>query len=300
MVLTAATRPSPAHAGAPVLRVAYAGSMGVVMDRAAGPDFAHSHHLTYQGIGRGSFGLAHLLAAHQMRADVFIAITPGPIRVLQKAGLVTRAVPVASTQMAIAYSPKSRFAAKFEAAAHGTKRWYTLVQDKGVHFGRTDPTTDPQGRNALLMLKLAGRYYHRPGLLHAIAGNTRNPHQIFSETSLLSRLQAGQIDATAGYLSAIRSRHLPAITLPDAINLGNPAMQKRWYDHVSVKLSDGTTARVQPLVFYAAVLRNARRPKLAHEFITYLRSNPGQRLFKSHGYSPPKGGALKEPGDTSR
>ena len=54
-------------ADAPILRVAYAGSMGVVMDSAAGPAFAKDHHATYQGIGQGSYALARLLAAHQLQ-----------------------------------------------------------------------------------------------------------------------------------------------------------------------------------------------------------------------------------------
>lgn len=295
LLLVAANLMRPAYAGTPVLRVAYAGSMGVIMDRALGPDFARKHHATYQGFGRGSYGLAHLLAARQMRADVFVAITSGPIRALQKAGLVAAAMPVASTQMAIAYSRKSRFADAFRAAARGGESWYRVLEQKGLRFGRTDPSVDPQGRNTLLMLKLAAHYYRRPGLLEAIAGTLQNPRQILSETSLLSRLEAGQIDATAGYLSAIRSRHLPAITLPDAINLGNPAMQKRWYDHVSILFANGRIARVQPLVFYAAVLKNARRPKLARAFITYLRSTAGQTLFARYDYGPPKGGILEIP-----
>lgn len=279
------------HAGE-TLRVAYAGSMGVVMDNHLGPAFARAHDATYQGIGQGSYGLARLLAAGQVRADVFVAITPGPIEVVRRAGLLDRAVPVASTQMVIAYSPKSRFAADLAAAARGEKPWYRVLQRDGLRFGRTDPATDPQGRNILFTLQLAGRYYHAGDLLAAIAGTPSNPHQIFTETSLLSRLEAGQLDAASGYLSAARSHHLPTIVLPDAINLSNPAMQAKWYDRASIALTDGKPLKVQPLVFYAAVLKNARHPQLARRFVAFLRSPAGQALFRDHGYSEPKGGAL--------
>ena len=64
---------------ASVLRVAYAGSMGVVMDHDLGPAVASARHASYQGVGQGSYALARLLAGKQLQADVFVAITPGPI-----------------------------------------------------------------------------------------------------------------------------------------------------------------------------------------------------------------------------
>ncbi|GGA14932.1 extracellular solute-binding protein [Dyella caseinilytica] len=279
-------------ADTPVLRVAYAGSMGVVMDNAAGPAFAKTHNATYQGTGQGSYALAHLLAAHQMQADVFVTITPGPMQVLKQAGMVTQAVPVASTQMVISYSPHSRFAADFAAAAQGKKNWYDVLSEPGLHLGRTDPAIDPQGANALLTLQLAADYYHRPDMLQKIAGDPQNTAQIFTEPSLMSRLEAGQIDAAISYLSAAQSHHLPTINLPDEINLGNPAMQAPWYDRASITLSNGKTLKVQPLVFYAAVLSNAQQPQLARDFVTFLQSPEGQTMFRDHGYSAPRGSAL--------
>jgi len=278
-----------AAADKPVIRVAYAGSMGVVMDNAAGPAFAKTHNATYQGTGQGSYALAHLLAAHQMQADVFVTITPGPMQVLKQAGMVTQAVPVASTQMVISYSPRSRFAADFAAAAQGRKNWYDVLSEPGLHLGRTDPAIDPQGANALLTLQLAAAYYHRPDLLRKIAGEAQSTAQIFTEPSLMSRLEAGQIDAAISYLSAAQSHHLPTIDLPDEINLGNPAMQAPWYERASITLNNGKTLKVQPLVFYAAVLGNSQQPQLARDFVAFLQSDAGQTLFREHGYSAPRG-----------
>ncbi len=278
--------------GTPALRVAYAGSMGVVMDQALGPAFTKTHHATWQGIGQGSYALARLLAARQMRADVFVGITPGPLHVLQKAGRIGHAVPIASTRMVVIYSPKSRFAADFAAAAKGAKPWYEVLREPGLRLGRTDPAIDPQGANALLTLQLAQRYYHRPGLLRAIAGPLQNPRQIFSESSLMSRLEAGQIDAAIGYRSAAYSHHLPTIALPAAIDLADPAWQTRSYAHARLTLADGKTLRAQPLVFYAAVLDDARHPALAKAFVHYLQSPPGQQQLRAHGYDAPHGGKL--------
>ncbi|MFC4761955.1 extracellular solute-binding protein [Dyella koreensis] len=279
-------------ADAPVLRVAYAGSMGVVMDQSLGPDFATSHHASYEGIGQGSFALARLLAAKQMQADVFVAITPSPMKVVQQAGLVEHAVPVASTRMVVIYSPGSRFAADFAAAARGEKNWYDVLRKPGLRLGRTDPAVDPQGANALLTLQLAARYYHQPELLQQVAGELQNPSQIFAEPSLMSRLEAGQIDAAIGYASAAHSHHLPTIDLPNEINLAQPAMQAAWYAKANLKLPDGKVLTAQPLVFYAAVLSNAKQPELGKDFISLLQSAEGQVMLRERGYDPPHGDAL--------
>jgi molybdate/tungstate transport system substrate-binding protein len=267
--------------------------MGVVMDRFIGPAFAKANSVEFQGIGQGSHALARQLEGRLLQADVFVPITPGPIDVLRQAGMIGPAVPVASTQMVVAYSPKSRFVADLEAAARGQKKWYEVLQTSGLRFGRTDPATDPQGQNIVFTMLLAENYYKQPGLADRILGAYLNPEQIFTEPSLLSRLEAGQIDASSGYLSATRSHHLPYIELPDEINLSNPAMEAAWYKNVqfSITLPGGkvATLNTQPLVFYATVLKDSKQPALAKKFVEFLQSPEGQKLLDDNGYSPPKG-----------
>ncbi len=275
------------------LRIAYAGSMGVVMNRFLGPAFARQQHIDYQGIGRGAYGLAHLLAARQIQADVFISISSGPIDILRRAGLAGEVVPVASTQMVISYSPKSAYVKALRQAAAGRLPWYEVLRKPGLRFGRTDPNVDPQGRNILFTLQLAERYYHRPHLLKEILGENLNPQQIFSEASLLSRLEAGQVDAASSYLSAAKSRHLPYIVLPREINLGTPGLWASWYRHaqLSLRLADGqrTVLHPQPLVFYACVLTNSLHPARARQFVRFLLSPAAQQVFRENGYGAPEG-----------
>lgn len=280
----------------PRLIIAYAGSMGVVMDRQIDPSFAQEHRITVDGIGQGAWALARLLASGRMRADVFISITPGPIRWLIAKGQTRQGIPVASTQMVIAYSPLSQFATQFKQVIKGKYPWFTVLGRKGFRLGRTDPATDPQGRNVIYTFQLASRYYHAPEMAQKILGPLRNPKQIFSESSLLSRLESGQIDATVSYLSAARSRQLPYITLPKEINLGNPSETRQWYSHAGFHLQtrNGHSMYVkpEPLVFYAAVMAHSHHPRLAQEFIHFLRSPQAQTLFQSLGYNPPQGKPL--------
>lgn len=274
------------------ITVAFAGSMGVAMDKGIGPAFEAKTGTEYQGIGQAALGLAHLLAAKSLVADVFISVSPAPIEVVEAAKLTAKAVPVASTEIVLAYSPKSRFAAALEDQGD---QWTDILADPKLRFGRTDPNTDPQGQYVLYTLQLAALYYKKPGLAAQIAGPASNNTEIFAEPSLLARLQDGEIDATLGYKSAVISQKLPYVKLPAEINFSDPALAKTWYGNASlVVTSKGVSKTVHPgpLVFYAAVLENAPNPQGAAAFLAFLQSAEGQALLAKYGYSPGKGAAI--------
>ena len=271
------------------ITVAFAGSMGVVMDQGIGPAFEAKTGIKYQGIGQAALGLAHLLAAKSLNADVFVSVSKAPIMVVEAAKLVDEAVPVASTEIVLAYSPKSKFAGAIAGAGNA---WPQVLSSNGLRFGRTDPATDPQGQYVLYTLQLASLYYKIPGLEARIAGSRSN---IFAETSLLAQLADGQVDATLGYESAVVSQNLPFLKLPPEINFSNPALTKPWYSLASLTTSrDGVTKTLHPgpLVFYASVLANAANTEAAAAFVAFLQSAEGQALFKKYGYNPGQGPAI--------
>ncbi|NIE65268.1 extracellular solute-binding protein [Burkholderia sp. Ax-1719] len=286
-----------AHAEEAV-RVTYAGSMGVVMDQGLGPAFAKANHVQYQGQGEGAYGMARLLASKKLVADVFFSITPGPMAILKRAGLIDEAIPVASTSMVIAYNPKSRYASQLAASqAAGAQPWWQVLAQPGLRFGRTDAKIDPQGQNIIFTMMLAERYYQQPGLAKKLLGDTENPQEVFAEGGLLTRLEAGQVDASSGYESAVKSAGLPYIPLPDAINLSNPAYAKDWYNTVSFSIRNPAgelkSLTPQPLVFYVAILKNAPNPEEAKKFAEFALSPQGQTIFKQRGYGQPKGETLR-------
>ncbi|HEY1843476.1 MAG TPA: extracellular solute-binding protein [Buttiauxella sp.] len=279
------------------IRVTYAGSMGKVMDKVLGPAFAKENNGGYQGQGQGAYGMARLLASKKITADVFVSITPGPMQILKDAGLIDDAIPVASTSMVVAWSPKGPFAQKFAAASGADASWLKVLATPGLKFGRTDPYNDPKGQNIVFTLMLAEKYYQQPGIAKQVMGEVQNPAQVNLEGGLLTRLESGQVDAAAGYESEVISAKLPYIALPDEINLSNPAMQKQWYDTVSFVIKDGAgkdkVLHTQPLVYYAAVLKNAPNGVgQGKKFVNFMRSPQGQALFKANGYAAPKGTAI--------
>lgn len=292
--LAALALPATGRAANGTATIAYAGSMGVLMDKGIGPVFRAQTGDAFHGIGRGAFGLAHLLAAKTLQADAFVSITRGPIEILQKAGLVDHAVPVASTAMVLAWSPRSRFRKDFEAQ-DAAARWYEVLEQPGLRFGRTDPRVDPQGRNVLFTFDLAERLYKKPDLMRRVLGKPVNPAQIFPEPSLLSRIDSGAVDATIGYESAIKSLKLPFLSLPKQINLSDPSMVADWYAKAAITLTvkgKAETLHTEPLVFYACVPLNAPNPTAGKAFVSLLQSSKGQDLFARYGYNPPLGGTV--------
>src|SRR6185312_3028500 len=92
------------------LDVAYAGSMGSMMEGPIKSATAHTLKIDFHGRAQGSSALAQLIAGGNIRPDVFIPVTPGPALTILRAGKSDSAQLIAHTEMVIAYSPKSRFA----------------------------------------------------------------------------------------------------------------------------------------------------------------------------------------------
>ncbi len=203
-----------------VLEVAYAGSIGSVMEGPVRKAAARSLGLELHGKGQGANALAQLIAGGSITPDVFLPITSGPMKTVFQAGKASTAAPFARTEMVIAYSPQSRFAPGLDAASRGAEPWWRVLQEPGFRFGRSDPAADPQGRNTIFTMMLAERLYQQPGLAQRVLGDTLNRQQIHMEASLQSQLQSGAIDAASAYRIQPGSFHLPFINLPPEVNLG--------------------------------------------------------------------------------
>jgi molybdate/tungstate transport system substrate-binding protein len=268
-----------------VLDVAYAGSMASIMEGPIKQAVAETLHLSIQGRAQGASGLAQLIVAGSIRPDVFISVTPSPMKTVLQAGLAQSAVPIAHTEMVIAYSPNGRFASRFRASGQpNAEPWWKILQEPGLRFGRTDPVTDPQGRNIIFVMQLAAGLYNQPDLASRILGADINPEQIFSEPSVEARLQSGQLDAASAYKIQPGPFHLPFLTLPAEINLGGAAPGAR--AEASLTLN-GKTYHPEPLVYYAASLRNAPHAADAARFVTWLQSSPAREILRRFDYDPP-------------
>ena len=271
------------------LDVAYAGSMGSMMEGPIKSGAAQTLQIAMHGRAQGSDALAKLIVGGSIMPDVFLPVTPGPMMTVLQAGKAHLATPVARTEMVIAYSPKSKYAQQLADAAAGKRGampWWQILEQSDVRFGRTDPMVDPQGRNIIFTLQLAETYYKQPGLAQKILGQTINPAQIFSEPTVEARLQSGELDAASAYRIQPGAFNLPYVRLPQEINLGNEAMHAQ-YAQTSLDLG-GKTYHPDSLVYYAAVLDGAAQKEKATAFVGWLNGN-AQTIFRQYSYDPPAG-----------
>lgn len=269
-----------------MLDVAYAGSMGSMMEGPIKTGAAQSLKLEMHGRAQGSSALAQLIVGGNIRPDIFLPVTPGPMLTILRAGKAELAQPVAHTEMVIAYSPKSRFAPRFDAASKGKdNKWWEILQEPGLRFGRTDPVADPQGRNIIFTMMLAAKLYKQPDLVDKILGPAINEKQIFTEPTVEARLQSGELDAASAYKIQPGPFNLPYIMLPEDINLSGQNVHS---EHPDITLTvGGKTYTPEPLIYYCAVLKDAQNGKGAAAFVEWLRKDEAQSIFRRYNYDPP-------------
>jgi len=270
------------------LEVAYAGSMGSLMEGPIKDAVAERFGIELHGRAQGSNALARLIEGETLRPDVFISVTPSPMQIVLQAGKAITAEPIAKTEMVIAYSPVGQFESRFaEAQKPGSMAWWQILEQPGIRFGRTDPSTDPQGRNIIFTLRLAAQYYSQPDLVTRVLGDVINQNQIFPEPTVLARLQAGELDASSAYRVQPAPLKLPYIRLPEAINLGSDSLAAE-YAKVSMTL-EGKVFHPEPLVYYAAVLKDANNPAAAENFVDWLGKDEAQEIFRRYDYDSAAG-----------
>ena len=222
------TSVSPSAAPTGTANVAYASSLTYINEQVVKPAFTAATGFGYSGTANASGTLEQEIAAGEISPNVFEAVGGDNITPLEPKSTKWY-IAYAGTKMVLAYNPKSKYASEFKAYADGSKPLsglFTLLQTPGLKLGRTDPNTDPQGRNFIYMLELAQSYYHLPSdTVAKILGTTdfgsANSSQIYAESALDSTLESGQLDAASAYINQAIQLHLAYIPLPPQINLGD-------------------------------------------------------------------------------
>src|SRR5438105_2771803 len=207
---------------------------------------------------------------------------------------------IARTEMVIAYSPKSRFAEKFLRCLENEKKkspqsedWWQILEEPGLRFGRTDPVTDPQGRNIIFVMMLAAKLYRQADLVERVLGPTINERQIFSEPSVEARLQSGELDAASAYKVQPGPFGVPYISLPPEINLGG-GDEEIGHPEITLMLN-GRSYHPEPLIYFAAALKDATHSAAAAAFVAWLQGEEAQAILRRAGYDPAPSAAPLQP-----
>jgi molybdate/tungstate transport system substrate-binding protein len=192
----------------------------------------------------------------------------------------------ATNQLVLCYTDKSKFADTIDQ-----DNWYEILGKDGVQWGHSDPNLDPCGYRSLMVLKLAERYYDKPGLYDKLVANRPMENVRPKSVELVSLLQTGHLDYAWEYLSVAVQHKLKYVKLPDRINLGNYANDD-FYKQATVEVTGkkpGTTmTRVGKSCTYGVTLINeAPNKDAAIAFLQYMLSpDLGLKTLKQLGQPP--------------
>lgn len=187
-----------------------------------------------------------------------------------------------SNEMSVVFSDKSRYASEIN-----NNNWFEILMRNDVSFGRSDPNADPCGYRTVLMLKLAEKYYGKPGLTAAFLKKDIRFIRP-KEVDLLSLLETNTIDYIFIYRSVAVQHKLRYLSLADEINLRNPGMPVL-YNSVSIEINGDKPGnkiiqRGEPAVYGITVLRDAPNKKAAMAFVNYLLSKEqGMKIMEKCG-----------------
>lgn len=233
--------------------VLYAGSLLNLMTTQIAPAFHRATGYSVSGIANGSSALASEIKGGTQVADVLLSASPSVDRTLEGAkngNWISSYRTIGRSSLVLGYNRASSF-----AAALRTSPWYEVVGRAGFLLGRTDPLTDPKGVLAVTALRGAATRHHRPHLA-ALATSKSN---VFTETSLVGELDAGQLDAGFFYAVEASAAHLATVPLTGT-NLA------------------GT--------YTVALVNRAPHRAAARAFISFLFSSRGRQILERNGITP--------------
>jgi molybdate/tungstate transport system substrate-binding protein len=273
------------------VNVAYASSLQYLNEKMVSPAFTKATGYKFSGFGASSGDLESDIASGEIHPNVFESVGGDNITPLFPK-FTKWYVQYAGTSMVVAYNPNGKYASQFKAIADGSKPLvdlFTLLQTPGLRLGRTDPATDPQGRDFIYMLELAQAYYKLPSdtvtnILGGPTGSTTSS-QIYAESALDSTLQSGELDASSAFITQAIELHLDYIKLPPAINLGSFALANTYATAGVTYTSDGATVTKHgsPQVIDITIIGKPTPAALA--FVKYTLSKAGLAVYKTGGFT---------------
>ncbi|MFN2448972.1 MAG: extracellular solute-binding protein [Candidatus Baltobacteraceae bacterium] len=237
--------------------VAYAASLVRVMEGPLAQALARDTGLRFEGDGKGSKALAHLISAGLLVPDVFLCADTALLEELRKEtpAKLRGYTMFGSARMVIAYSRHSRYAGAFARAGRLRKPLLPILANPAVRVGRTDPLLDPKGARTLRAIALLGKHEHAPATASAVAAKAA----MFPEEDLAVRVETGELDAGFFYSTEVPGRDLKVIQLPADSNLSTL------------------------IVYGIAIVSGAAHPDAARAFVRYVVRGKGKALLEAAG-----------------
>lgn len=212
----------------------------------------------------------------------------------------------ASNEIVLAFTNKSRYSDEINSG-----NWFRIIAHPDVRYGFSDPNDDPCGYRSLMVFALAEEYYQERGLFKRLIADKSNllfnqsgqdffiyvplnfgPKQgsnlvIRSKSiDLIALLETGTLDYALEYKSVVIQHGLKYVELPREIALSDPKLDG-FYNRIHVYLFYGTEKEKevigQSIVYGLTIPRNCRNREIAIEFINFLLSDVGRKIFYENG-----------------
>ncbi len=194
-------------------------------------------------------------------------------------------IPFATNELAIVYTPRSRFADEI-----GTDNWMEILMRDDVKYGRSNPDMDPCGVRSVFTIKLAEKKYGKDDFANQMLNKDRDNIRP-KETDLIALLESNHIDYIFLYRSVAVQHGLEYLVLPDSLNLGNFALND-WYGMVTIETlgsqpGETITEYGEAMVYGLTIPFKSENKELAEEFIAFvLHPEKGQKILSDLGQEP--------------
>jgi molybdate/tungstate transport system substrate-binding protein len=190
----------------------------------------------------------------------------------------------ATNEIVIAGSAKSKYIKELTS-----DNWMDLLLRDDVIYARSDPDSDPCGYRTLFTFMLAEKYYNKPGLTEKMVSKNREYIRP-KEVDLVALIESNAIDYMFQYKSVAIQHGMKYVELPGDINLSDPSRNKI-YHSVSLEVAGskpGTKMKVTGdyINYSITVLNNAPQKDAAIDFLEFLLSPEGMKIFKNNGQEP--------------
>ncbi len=190
----------------------------------------------------------------------------------------------ATNEIVIAFQDKSRFSSVMDSS-----RWMDILTRENVTFARSDPDSDPCGYRSVITIMLAEKYYGIPGISEKLIKKNREfirPKEI----DLVALLEVNVVDYIFTYKSVAIQHNLRFVTLPAAINLGDPG-KNDFYGTVSVDVAGNSpgssiTIKGEYINYCLTIIDNAINKEGAIDFVSFLLGSEGMKILRERGQDP--------------
>jgi len=190
----------------------------------------------------------------------------------------------ATNEIVIAGQEKSKYSKDINS-----DNWMDILQRDDVIYSRSDPDSDPCGYRTIFTLMLAEKYYNKSGLTEKMVAKNKEYIRP-KEVDLVALLESNAIDYMFQYKSVAIQHGLKYIELPEEINLSDPS-KNDIYSTVSIDVA-GSKPGVKMKVtgdyinYSITILDNAPQKEEAVNFLEFLISPEGMKIFKNNGQEP--------------